>query len=261
MSCQWFCRKAQASGRPTSLLATVPKTLKASCFLMPLSELKAISRYLEETRGRWDSVFSFHWPDQVLHERNKVAATKIALCVVNRLLLIFRNKSKICKKSLRRVVSYIAFECCGGLSENGIMCFWYASRPRYKVLEEDDPYFFLFHWSFINSEATSPSSPLVCSDYVTGRNTSRMGTCLTHLERIQVCLVQPMADKSRFFSEPTLAARYCSQAKFHSFSSPAAMAWQYTVDLRFGEIMLQGSTNIDIRLYIKFIRQRDHGNF
>lgn len=51
--------KLQASGRPTSFPATAANTVKASCFLMPLLEVKAISRYLVREASSRAMTFRF----------------------------------------------------------------------------------------------------------------------------------------------------------------------------------------------------------
>lgn len=57
------------------------------------------------------------------------------------------------------------------------------------------------------------------------------------MDRSHGRLVQPIAFNKVTFSEPTLAATYCFHAKVHSLSPPSAMAWQYTVDFKFGEML------------------------
>lgn len=69
----------------------------------------------------------------------------------------------------------------------------------------------------------------------------RLWEARAHLDSSHGRRVQPIACSNFTFSEPTAAARYCPHAKVHSSSPPSAMAWQYTVDLRFGE-MLKGQT-------------------
>lgn len=78
-----------------------------------------------------------------------------------------------------------------------------------------------------------------------------------HLDNSHGRLVQPIACNSFTFSEPTLAARYCSHAKVHSSSPPSAIAWQYTVDLRLGEMLKGGKMKTSTFLYERIVNRAE----
>lgn len=58
-----------------------------------------------------------------------------------------------------------------------------------------------------------------------------------HLSSSNVLLVQASADISLLASLANVALLNCDQPKFHSASSPAAMALQYTAERRLGSIL------------------------
>lgn len=71
----------------------------------------------------------------------------------------------------------------------------------------------------------------------------------TYLLSTHVCLVQDKADLSLSASAAIVAFLNIFQQKSHSSSPPAAMALQYTVDLRFGWIL--NNTALDICVHFK----------
>lgn len=59
----------------------------------------------------------------------------------------------------------------------------------------------------------------------------------SNLANIHVSREHPKAPSRISFSEPTFELKYLCQAKSHSFWPPTLIAVQYTVPLRFGEIL------------------------